>query len=271
MTIAPYPYPGGKSNAAAIVWCALARVNSYIEPFCGSAAVFLARPKKLRFETLNDASGHVVNFLRATRQDPETVALYTRHPRSEIELCAAGKWLLSLDLSRRLRDGITYCDVQAAGVWAWYLSASIGPRVTANEHQQPRLIRQGVLGERRAPRMSEILCDIRDRLADARLLCGDWKSSLGPANHQDPWHTDPVGVFLDPPYKGFEFYNDGAVGVAEDVRLWCLEHTTDPSYRIVLCGYSGEHEMPGWHAVPWQTRGRVSKKRQEILWVSPTC
>jgi len=133
------------------------------------------------------------------------------------------------------------------------------------------MIRQGVIGERKAPKMPQILADMQERLADARILCGDWKACLGPANHQDAWKTDPIGVFLDPPYKGFEIYNEGEKGMQEDVRSWALEHGTDPAYRIVLCGYAGEHEMPGWHAVPWKTQGRVARKHQEMLWVSPNC
>jgi site-specific DNA-adenine methylase len=41
---APFPYFGGKRRAAGLVWGALGRVNTYVEPFCGSAAVLLARP-----------------------------------------------------------------------------------------------------------------------------------------------------------------------------------------------------------------------------------
>lgn len=41
---APFPYFGGKSHVAPIVWQAFGDPRHYIEPFCGSCAVLLARP-----------------------------------------------------------------------------------------------------------------------------------------------------------------------------------------------------------------------------------
>ena len=43
---APFPYFGGKSNVADIVWAGLEQPKHYIEPFYGSAAVLLAGPGK---------------------------------------------------------------------------------------------------------------------------------------------------------------------------------------------------------------------------------
>lgn len=41
---APFPYFGGKSKIADVVWSALGQPAHYIEPFFGSGAVLLARP-----------------------------------------------------------------------------------------------------------------------------------------------------------------------------------------------------------------------------------
>ncbi|EIC70395.1 adenine-specific DNA methyltransferase [Mycobacteroides abscessus M94] len=42
---APFPYFGGKRRAAPKIWDALGDVGGYVEPFAGSAAVLLARPR----------------------------------------------------------------------------------------------------------------------------------------------------------------------------------------------------------------------------------
>ena len=40
---APFPYFGGKSTIAHLVWERFGRVNNYVEPFFGSGAVLLKR------------------------------------------------------------------------------------------------------------------------------------------------------------------------------------------------------------------------------------
>jgi len=44
----------------------------YLEPFCGSAAIFFRKPKS-RIEVLNDAYGTLINFFRVLRERPEAL------------------------------------------------------------------------------------------------------------------------------------------------------------------------------------------------------
>lgn len=76
MAHAPFPYYGGKHRMAPLIWRAFGDPRHYIEPFAGSAAVLLARPRcgDDRVETLNDADGHVSNVWRAIKRQPEAVA-----------------------------------------------------------------------------------------------------------------------------------------------------------------------------------------------------
>jgi len=57
----PFPYWGGKSDAAEAVWEALGDVVHYVEPFAGSLAVLLRRPhptnRPYHSETVNDLDG----------------------------------------------------------------------------------------------------------------------------------------------------------------------------------------------------------------------
>lgn len=71
---APFPYFGGKSKVAPIVWERFGDVPNYVEPFFGSGAMLLARPHDPGTETVNDKDGFVANFWRAVQHDPEAVA-----------------------------------------------------------------------------------------------------------------------------------------------------------------------------------------------------
>ncbi len=93
-----------------------------------------------------------------------------------------------------------------------------------------------------------------------------------------------TAVFLDPPYdmgvgRG-EVYNY-ETGVSSAVRAWAIENGEDPLFRIALCGYEGEHEMPSnWECVAWRASGGYGNHRKdksnvnrfrERVWFSPGC
>jgi site-specific DNA-adenine methylase len=71
---APFPWYGGKSLAAPLIWRAFGNVPNYVEPFAGSLAVLLARPSTPKVETVNDKDGLIANFWRATQAAPAEVA-----------------------------------------------------------------------------------------------------------------------------------------------------------------------------------------------------
>ena len=75
---APFPWFGGKSKAASLVWALLGDVDHYAEPFFGSGAVLLNRPhpcnRPYHSETVNDLDGFLVNLWRSTQWQPEATA-----------------------------------------------------------------------------------------------------------------------------------------------------------------------------------------------------
>ena len=93
--VAPFPWFGGKSRAASLVWDALGNVANYVEPFFGSGAVLLARPHAPGTETVNDRSAFLANFWRALRADPDAVAEHADYPVSELDLHARHRWLVA--------------------------------------------------------------------------------------------------------------------------------------------------------------------------------
>lgn len=125
---APFPWFGGKSRIAPVVWQALGDVDHYCEPFFGSGAVLLQRPNVNGLETVNDKDCYVANAWRAIQNDPEGVAQYADNPVNEADLTARHIWLANTGAERvkRLMADPDYYDVKVAGWWLWGLASWIG-------------------------------------------------------------------------------------------------------------------------------------------------
>lgn len=316
--VAPFPWFGGKSKAAPLVWAALGDVDNYVEPFAGSLAVLLGRPSWHTgfMETVNDIDHYIVNFWRALQHDPAGVAHYANNPVNEADLTARHIWLVNTGAERiaRLEGDPDYYDVQVAGWWVWGICCWIGGSWCSGEGPwtavNGRLTRKqaGEAGVKR-PRVhlgygkgvnrrslhlnanaagtatgeaeiAQYLAVLAARLRYVCVCCGDWQRVVtrGALNK-----GKVVGIFLDPPYdprlRDQELYNMDAPGLSAQVREWCIANQDNPRYRIVLAGYEGEHDLPGWRVVAWRAgasykthRGDQNGNRfKERLWLSPHC
>jgi DNA adenine methylase len=300
---APFPWFGGKSRAAALIWARFGNVPNYVEPFAGSLAVLLGRPYAPQTETVNDADCYLANFWRALQRDPDAVAAHADWPVNEADLLARHRWLLSqAEFRERLRSDPHYCDAQIAGWWVWGLCAWIGSGWCRQDVEQlphlgdagrginrklPHLGDAGQGINRKLPHLgdagrgiADYFTALSDRLRRVRVCCGDWTRCLGESVTIKHGVT---AVLLDPPYGDDEHdvrYSAHS-SIAADVAAWAIEHGNDPMYRIALCGYDGEHAMPDdWHTVAWKARGgygsqsdgrgRANAKRERI-WFSPHC
>ena len=127
---APFPYFGGKSTVADKVWDALGQPKHYIEPFCGSAAVLLARPDynpAKHMETICDKDGFVANAWRGMQFAPDELAKYCDWPVNHADLNARRKYLNdNQNLLQQLCDDPEYFNAKMAGYWVWAMSCWIG-------------------------------------------------------------------------------------------------------------------------------------------------
>lgn len=121
--MAPFPWFGGKSKVAHIVWQYFGDVTNYVEPFFGSGAVLLGRPSShaRKIETINDADAYVTNFWRAIKYAPDAVAAYADDMPNENDLHARHAWLVERKdtLRAQVEGDPEYYDIKVAGWWVW--------------------------------------------------------------------------------------------------------------------------------------------------------
>ena len=125
---APFPWYGGKSNWAPLIWERFGTPQRYIEPFAGSLAVLLAAPEKPKSEIVCDTFSLIVNLWRAIAADPEAVAHYADWPTFHDDLTARHRWLVRWrdETAPRFAEDPDFYDVRAAGWYVWGLSNWIG-------------------------------------------------------------------------------------------------------------------------------------------------
>lgn len=286
---APFPWFGGKSRVASLVWEYFGDVPNYVEPFAGSLAVLLGRPTTPKTETVNDADCYLSNFWRALANDPEQTSRWADWPVNEADLLARHKWLIAQsDFRERMKADADFYDAKVAGWWVWGLCSWIGGGWCHTESAQlPHLGSAGRGINRKLPHLGDAGMDLAgyfaqlaNRLRKVRVCCGDWSRVLGDSVTITHGVT---GVFLDPPYSSSrnQSYAVDSMTVAHDVREWAIANGDNPLLRIALCGYTGEHAMPdGWHEVAWKAAGGYGSQgkgsgrensTKERIWFSPHC
>lgn len=305
---APFPWFGGKSKCSDIVWNYFSDVDNYVEPFAGSIAVLLNRPDGWKgVETVNDLDGYIANFWRAVKHDPVTVAQYANNPVNEADLTARHLWLVNTGKERvnKLFGDPDYYDAKVAGWWVWGICCWIGAGWCSGQgpwraDEDGQLIHLGNAGrgvnrqrihlgdagqgvDTGEDCLIEYMTALAERLRYVRVCCGDWQRVVtgGALNF-----GNVKGIFLDPPYdqsiRNDGCYNTDSEGLSAQVYDWCIEHQDREDYRIILCGYEGEHDIPKrWKTVEWTANrayGRrnsvtanCENRRKERVWISPQC
>ncbi len=290
---APFPWFGGKSKVADLVWDRFGAVQNYVEPFFGSGAVLLGRPHAACTETVNDKDCMVANFWRALQHDPDEVSFHADNPVNEADQHARHLWLVSQEEFReRMKTEPEFYDTKIAGWWVWGQCIWIGSGWCAKElphlgdagkglnRQLPHLGNAGTGVHRKLPHLGDAgtgvqesdltsgtlsrqqitayMRQLAERMRRVRVCCGDWQRVCGPSVTVKHGIT---AVFLDPPYADTAartdmLYSQDDLSVAHAVATWAREWGDHPDIRIALCGYEGEHQMPdSWECIEWKARG----------------
>lgn len=272
----PIPYFGSKAYAAERVWSALGNVNNYVEPFAGSLGVLLNRPGGASgIETVNDLNDDLMNFWMAVKLEPEVLI------DEALSYPIAERALESIYLE--LLNPLEEYDPQRAGKWFYYATLNL-PGARMDKSPQLKLSRlagpclsYGTGAWQGKSELMSTLAWFKARLRNVRIMSGDWQRALRPSITTA--HDGVTGVFLDPPYKGYEAAYGDVESTSSEVCSWCSENGISERLRIVLCGYGDEHDALleyGWAKQSVLKRRGMQKAKEhtgklEAMWLSPHC
>lgn len=256
-------YFGSKVRAAARIVDLLPDHDGYVEPFCGSLAVLLAKPPRAgRFETVNDLDQDLMTFWRVLREQPEELeraCTLTPHSRAEYAAC----WPITApvdDLERARRVWVKLAQGRGGQLrptgWRYH------EQTHGRNSSMPTTL-AGYVGR---------FASVAERLRRVSLEC------LPALEVIDRYGQDPSTLlYVDPPY----------LMSTRSRTAYRHELHTDAEHRdlagalssvkgaVVLSGYHSElydELYAGWHVVELSAftgqanGGRVGGDRVEVLW-----
>lgn len=259
----PFPYYGGKQLLADRILPLLPDHTHYVEPYAGSLAMLLAKPRA-PFETVNDLDGHLVNFWRVLRQQPEALATacgMTPHSRAEHEAAMNLKAYPDTDpLERARRTWVLLTQGQSGGTgrrtgWRYFVNPS-GSTFSMPQYLEAYVARFGPA----VARLHGVSLECRPALEIVSTYgkCAD------------------VLLYVDPPYvrstrKGTGYRHE----MTDDDHRELAAALRAAKAAVVLSGYpSALYDLelyPGWHRLELSAgtgNGGEWRDRTEVLWAN---
>jgi DNA adenine methylase len=265
MTTSPVPYFGGKQTLAPRIVDLLPRHRHYVEPYCGSLAVLLAKAPSA-METVNDLDCDLVTFWRVLRDQPEDLArVCALTPHSRIEHQASYSHpagCSDLETARRVWVKLTQGrgGVGVKTGWRHYVHPAGDTGMPA--YLDGYVARMAVVAER----LHRVSLECQPAL--------DIITTYG--------QSRDVLLYVDPPYLG----TSRADGSRSGTKRYTHEMLGEPDHRalaaalqqctaaVVLSGYPSElyaELYAGWDRVEFaagtgqSARGEWST-RTEVVW-----
>lgn len=256
----PFPYYGGKQMLADRISSLLPPHDQYVEPYAGSLAVFLAKPRSA-VEVINDLDQDLVHFWRTLRDHPdelETACGLTPHARAEhADILNAVNNPAEDPIERARRTWVLLTQGRSGGTarrtgWRHFNAAG-------SNYSMPRYLQAYV--NRFGPAVA--------RLHGVTLEC------LPALDIIDAYGGHPrTALYVDPPYvtatrTGTGYRHEMTDGDHRDLA----KHLHRCNATVLLSGYASDlydHELyPDWYRleVPAGTgNGDRWRDRTEVIW-----
>lgn len=262
MTAPPVPYYGGKVTLAPRIVNLFPPHEHYVEPYCGSLAVLLAKPRS-PMETVNDLDGELMTFWRVLRDRPadliRTCAL-TPHSRAEHQAAYdRDETLDELETARRVWVQLTQgrAGLRKRTGWRHYVDP-VGSSFSMPDYLDSYVRRMAATAER---------------------LAGVSLESKPALELVVKYGTEPlVLLYVDPPYLGStrsgSSWNGYQVEMRDDADHRELAEALQACRAsVVLSGYASplydEDLYSDWHRITFAAstgQGGSWENRTEVLW-----
>ena len=254
-------YPGGKWNLAEWISSYFPEHKVYLEPFCGSAAVFFTKAA-VPYETINDIDGRIHNLFHVLRDKPDELAWllectpFARREFESVHEPRAGEQIQ-----------LTGNDVEDARRFLIRCNQGFGSKLADRVGWKNTKSSAGPINAQVWGKMPEIVYPICKRLKEAQI-------ENRPAGELIPKYNSPdCLIYADPPYtpdvRRGRIYSFEMLDIKEHERL--LQVLLKHRGPVVLSGYDNEMYndlLKGWSTATKQTTTNSANVRTEKLWMN---
>lgn len=254
-------YPGGKWRTAEWITSFFPKHTVYLEPFCGSSAVFFKK-HPTPYETINDIDGRIYNFFMVCRDKPTELAAlldltpFARRDFDEVQENAAGE-----DMH------LTGNDVEDARRFAIRCNQGFGSKLACRVGWKNTKSSSGPINARVWSQLPESVLAVAERLKRAQI-------ENRPANELiKKYNSHNCLIYADPPYlmetRRGAIYSHEMGDRAEHIEMLGL--LTQHKGPVILSGYDNDlynTALSGWHTETMSDRANSGELRIEKLWMN---
>ncbi len=250
-----FKYPGSKWGIARWIIGFFPEHHSYLEPFAGSLAVLMNKPRS-NIETVNDLDGNVVNLFEWIRRDPERLAheiYWTPYSRKVYEDAFA--WTPEDSLGKAVN---------------FYIRLNMGHGFRTNGEKVGW--KNDVQGRERAYAAQD-WGSLPERIMQAaERLRGVQIENRPAVDVIERFNYPNVLTYIDPPYVLSTRHGKQYRYELEDKgQNELLDVVLAHKGAVMLSGYDNElynDRLKGWHREETECRSQVGSRKREVLWMN---
>ena len=250
-----FKYPGSKWGIARWIISFFPEHHSYLEPFAGSLAVLMNKPRS-NIETVNDLDGDVVNLFEWIRRDPERLAheiYWTPYSRKVYEDAFA--WTPEDSLGKAVN---------------FYIRLNMGHGFRTNGEKVGW--KNDVQGRERAYAAQD-WGSLPERIMQAaERLRGVQIENRPAVDVIERFNYPNVLTYIDPPYVLSTRHGKQYRYELEDKgQNELLDVVLAHKGAVMLSGYDNElynDRLKGWHREETECRSQVGSRKREVLWMN---
>lgn len=262
---APFGYFGSKNKIAMQLAIKLPPHHCWVEAFCGSAALTLAKPPAA-IEVINDIDGEIVNLFKQLRNNSDELCrLVALTPYARAELSDARNEKGDADELERARKFLVQAMMAINGVFGKDKGGFSYSQSYSRNGKDARVNRWYNLPER--------LTNVVERLRNVRIEKRDAIELLNMFTNRPA-----TLIYLDPPYlaKRTNGYTKDANDEGYHIKM--LKSANQAKCMLFISGYENDlynkmlSEKKGWVRKVIVTNTRCSKgidrERSEVVWMN---